>query len=287
MRKSLFLAEDIIPFYPFFQPFLKASAFLADFYSDNLAFFSKMAENLPSSQEFPRFEHRPVAVEGEDDVVEDLDPEEEACLAEAEGDFKVVGAGFKAAGGVVVGDHDCGGAHGNRVGENFSGVHERAVDEPDGDDVYAHELVGTVEHDTQEMFLHPVAVMPDHLVDCTGVPAGPEAGGCHAAAELQTCADAGGLGHAESRDIAEILGSGSAAVEDIEDVGGDVLDRAAAAAGAEDGAKELKVGDSFGSESVETLAGSVVAGHLLDGSEINCPAFVLHAHVYEKSAENI
>ena len=120
------------------------------------------------SQKLPAFHHRPVAVGGEDDVVKDLDSEEDPGAADAVGDFKVVRGGFEVARGVIVGQDDGGGPFLQGVGEDFAGVDERAVDEPDGHDVEADHLVGAVEHDDDEMLLLAASVVA-HLIEDGGI----------------------------------------------------------------------------------------------------------------------
>lgn len=61
------------------------------------------------------------AMVSDDHVVEDFDAEQVARLGKPAGDLLVVAGGFSVSGGVVVGDHDGGGAVLQCVAEEFPG----------------------------------------------------------------------------------------------------------------------------------------------------------------------
>lgn len=68
----------------------------------------------------------------DDDVVQDLNAENLAGLAEPAGDVLVIARRFGVPGRMVVGDDDCSGSVEHRVAEHLARRYERVVDRPDG-----------------------------------------------------------------------------------------------------------------------------------------------------------
>jgi hypothetical protein len=60
-----------------------------------------------------------------------------------------------------MGDDDCGGTVGNRVGKDFSWMNLGLVDQANGNDPGGNNLIGSVQGNTKEMFLFSVGVMTD------------------------------------------------------------------------------------------------------------------------------
>ena len=68
---------------------------------------------------------------GDDEVVEDLDAEDFAGVAEAFGELDVFAARRWVPGGMVVGEDDVGCAHEDCGAENLAGVNQRSIQRAD------------------------------------------------------------------------------------------------------------------------------------------------------------
>ena len=96
----------------------------------------------------------------DDQVVQDLDPEQVPCLDELARDRRVLRRGLERARGVVVHEDDGGGPVGDRIGEGLAGVDLARVQKTDRERPDTDHLTGPVQGDREKVLLLPV---PDHI----------------------------------------------------------------------------------------------------------------------------